>query len=82
MISFDACRGSLNPTRLFKWIKYKLGFAREHPEYFYPDGLSIFVGPQGSGKTLSAVNYVYKLMEYYPNALLVTNIELREYPFD
>ena len=82
MISFDACRGSLNPTRLFKWIKYKLGFAREHQDYFYPDGLSIFVGPQGSGKTLSAVNYVYKLMEYYPNALLVTNIELREYPFD
>ena len=82
MISFEACTNSKSPARFFKYISYKLGFAKEHPNYFYPDGLSVFVGPQGSGKTLSAVLYVEKLMSMYPQALLVTNIELTNFPFD
>lgn len=61
-------------------VKYRLNFAREHPDYFDPDGLLIFVGGQGSGKTLSAVNYVYKLLEYYGESKLVTNVALRDYP--
>lgn len=82
MISIDSCRGSLSPNNFFKWCKYKLGFFKEHPLYFKPDGLAIFVGPQGTGKTLSAVNYVYKLLKFYPNSILVTNLLLRDFPFD
>lgn len=80
MIKIDCCRESLNPVLIFKWIKNKLGFLSEHPDYFEADGLVCFCGPQGSGKTLSAVNYVYKLMERYPNCKLVTNIQLDKYP--
>lgn len=82
MISYDACKVSLNPSRIFKWIKYKLGFSRDHPSYFYPDGLVVFTGPQGTGKTLSAVCYVENLLSMYPLAILVTNLQLRDYPFD
>lgn len=82
MISYDACSNSINPSRFFKYMSYKLGFAKDHPNYFYPDGLCVFVGPQGSGKTLSAVLYVEKLLSMYPNAILVTNIELSNFPFD
>lgn len=82
VISYDACTVSKSPSRVFKWFGYKFGFAKEHPNYFYPDGLCVFVGPQGSGKTLSAVNYVEKLLSMYPHAILITNIELTNYPFD
>lgn len=80
MILVDACRESLNPLHIYKWLKYKIKFRREHPDYFDPDGLCVFAGPQGSGKTISAVNYVYKLMAAYPKCKLVTNVALRDYP--
>lgn len=82
MISYDACRVSLNPFRIFKWLKYKFNFSKNHPNYFYPDGLVVFTGAQGTGKTLSAVNYVENLLSMYPEALFITNLELKNYPFD
>lgn len=82
MIQHSFCRESLHPRGLLEYIKFRLSFVKNHPDYFYPDGLCIFVGPQGSGKTLSAVNYVYKLLEAYPKSILVSNLKLTDYPFD
>ena len=82
MISYTAMKESLNPLDIFRKWKYDLDFYRNNPFYFRPDGLVIFVGGQGTGKTLSAVNYVYNLLELYPGAIIVTNIDLLEYPID
>lgn len=82
MVSKIALTEKLSIVNIFRQIKYDQDFNREHPTYFRPDGLIVFCGPQGSGKTLSAVNYVYKLAEMYPRCKIVTNIELRDYPFD
>lgn len=71
--------GLFNPVRI---LKYKINFSRNHPMYFYADGLVVFTGPQGSGKTLSAVLYVKNLMEMYPNSKVVSNVELSFAPFD
>lgn len=73
-------KGNLNPRNILELLKYKIQFNIEHPDYFDADGLLCFVGGQGSGKTLSAVNYVYKLMEKYPNSILCTNLMLTDYP--
>lgn len=84
-MSFDrnAMKEEFNPMKKFiDYLNYKREFRRLHPDYFYPDGLFCFVGPQGSGKTLSAVNYVYNLMSRYPKCILVTNLMLSKYPFD
>ena len=70
----------MNPLLIPRLLKCRIDFRREHPDYFDPDGLVIFVGGQGTGKTLSAVNYVYKLLEAYPSCKLVTNVMLRDYP--
>jgi len=67
---------------IFRQMKYTRNFYKEHPTYFRPDGLIVFCGPQGSGKTLSAVNYVYNLLKMYPKCLIVTNLELTDFPFD
>ena len=72
--------GSLNPKNLFKTLKYKHKFAIDHPDYFYPEGLLVFCGSQGSGKTLSAVQYVKKLCEEYPRAILCTNVKINGLP--
>ena len=80
MIDNSCCKEKFKPLKKFiKYMKYKFKFAKENPEYFYADGLVCFCGAQGSGKTLSAVNYVYNLMKKYPNAKLVTNIQLADY---
>ena len=82
MISKQSLEGSKNLINLFNCFKYNRDFYKSHPDYFDPDGLTIFVGPQGSGKTLSAVKYVYSLKKLYPKAIIVTNIDLTDYPVD
>lgn len=76
MISLDSLKYHNSIIDLFKCIKYKRNFNKEHPNYFYPCGLTAFVGPQGSGKTLSAVNYVRNLIKIYPNVMVVSNLDL------
>lgn len=67
---------------LFITMKYNRDFYKNNPTYFKPDGLIIFCGPQGSGKTLSAVNYVYNLLKLYPKCKIVTNLDLIDFPVD
>lgn len=77
-----AFRHSLNFRGIFDTLKYRRQFAKDHPYYFNPCGTLIFCGPQGSGKTLSAVDYVTNIMEEYPLCVLCTNVEMTDYPFN
>ena len=76
----DFLRNSLNPIGAAEVIKYNIDFRADHPDYFDPSGLLIFCGSQGSGKTLSAVQYVKKLCNQYKKAILVTNVEILGLP--
>lgn len=69
-------KGTLEPPALLKSLSYKRSFKKEHPDYFDPDGLLVFSGPQGSGKTLSAVQYCRKVLERYPHCKFVTNVAI------
>lgn len=73
-------RGSLDPDRPLKLIKYHRDFKKEHPDYFDLSGLLIFCGGQGSGKTLSGVQYVQEVCKAYPKAILCTNTEIKGLP--
>lgn len=70
-------KGSINPVNIFKTIAYKIRFARDNPDYFYPSGIWVFTGPQGSGKTLSAVQCLKQMCAEYPKAKVVTNMEIK-----
>lgn len=70
-------KGSKNPLNIFKTIDYNIRFARNNPDYFYPDGIWVFCGPQGSGKTLSAVKCLKEMLKEYPNAKVCSNLEVR-----
>lgn len=73
----DFLNGSLNPKNIFSTIKYNILFARNNPNYFYPSGIWVFCGPQGSGKTLSAVQCLQKMCKRYPNAKVCTNLDIK-----
>lgn len=79
-VSKDYLSGSKNPFNIFSVAKHNLTFRKAHPEFFDPEGLLIFCGEQGSGKTLSAVQYVRKLCEAYPQAILCTNVHISNLP--
>ena len=68
--------GPHSPMNIVKVVKHIREFACLHPDYFYPEGLLIFCGEQGSGKTLSAVQYVKKVCAEYPKAILCTNVAI------
>ncbi len=68
--------GSVAPRDLVRSIRYKSDFRKEHPDYFDPEGLLVFCGPQGSGKTLSAVQYCRKIIDQYPKCLFVSNVAI------
>ena len=72
--------GSFNPFNMIKVLNYRHKFNKSHPNYFQPEGLLVFCGSQGSGKTLSAVQYIKKVVELYPKCILVTNTEIKDLP--
>lgn len=49
---------------------------KKHPDYLAVNGLICFCGSQGSGKTLSAVQYIHNLALRYPKMLIVSNVAL------
>ena len=61
----------------FKTIFYKIRFARDNPDYFYPSGIWVFTGRQGSGKTLSAVKCLKEILKDYPKALVCSNLDIK-----
>lgn len=70
-------KGSKNPLNVFKTLNYNIRFAQNNPDYFYPDGIWVFCGPQGSGKTLSAVKCLKEMLKEYPKAKVCSNLEIR-----
>lgn len=45
-------------------------------DVFRPSGFQVYIGRQGSGKTISAVRHVIELKKRYPAALVITNLNL------
>lgn len=68
--------GSLHPKIAINKVWYDMQFEQNHPDFFHPDGFICFTGQQGSGKTLSAVQYIHKIVNAYPKVMLVTNCHL------
>ena len=62
---------NLIDTFLFKYRQAKL-----NPERLPTDGIICFCGEQGSGKTLSAMHYVYNLARAFPRCKVVTNVAI------
>lgn len=81
-IDLDLLRGSLNPFNILKVIKFRIDFIKSHPDFFNPEGLLVFCGSQGSGKTLSAVQYSIKCLDKYEMSIFCTNVEIKEYPIN
>lgn len=80
MINFDLLRGGKNPKQILDIMRHNQTFRIEHPEFFEPDGLLIFCGSQGSGKTLSAVQYCRKVLREYPKCIFCTNVDVKGLP--
>lgn len=59
-----------------KDIKEAKELARKGKKVFKPFGLTMFTGPQGSGKTISMVDYCLELKREYPNCKLYSNFEI------
>lgn len=49
-MDLDLLGGSLNPKNLIDLAKFKYKFKKDNPDYFYPEGLLVFCGTQGSRK--------------------------------
>ena len=76
MYCSDALVSKISLRDLSDKIKYDFRFRKDNPNYFDPDGVIVFTGSQGSGKTLSAVRYIDNLCKLYPKAILVSNCAL------
>lgn len=70
---------NVNPVNGVKSVKYKMDFRKAHPGYFNPEGIMIFCGPQGAGKTLSAVRYIRNVLDAYPDCIFCSNTVIHGY---
>ena len=78
----ECLKNDIDPFNLFEVLKMRYLDKKNNPYFMRTFGTCIFCGAQGYGKTLSAVQYVIKLMEKYPLAILVTNIAIANFPFN
>lgn len=69
-------KNGVSPDTLFLNIDFQRKFKKEHPFWFPIDGVIVFCGEQGSGKSLSAVRYIKQIKEDYPNCIVVSNAKL------
>lgn len=75
MNTLQLLKNDFNLIDIYRTGKYKIDFYKNNPFYFHPSGLLIFCGSQGSGKTISMVQYVFSLLKEYPRAILCSNVE-------
>lgn len=76
MSEVKACaEGTLNPILGIDAAYYTAKYLMHNPTYFNPDGIWVFTGPQGCGKTLSAVNCARHMAKRYPKARVISNID-------
>lgn len=75
-------RGSLSPSDFFNTRRYCSQYALAHPYALPRSGITVFCGVQGSGKTLSAVQYTQALASAFPRSVLCSNIEISGLPPD
>lgn len=66
--------------KLPSYIKWRINNAKLDEGNLKHFGSVVFCGPQGSGKTLSAVQYAEGVFRSSPRAILVTNVELKSFP--
>ena len=78
----ECLKSPLGLSQIFKLLKYKLELLRMSESHLRTFGTAVFCGPQGSGKTLSAVEYVRNLLDKYPHAVLVTNVAIKGHKFN
>jgi len=52
--------------------------ARKNKDFFWATGTQVYVGSQGSGKTISAVRHLLLIQKKHPKALIVSNLNLTE----
>lgn len=69
----------MNPANGVRSLDYKRKFYKSHPAYFKPEGIMVFCGPQGAGKTLSAVRYIRKVLDAYPRCIFCSNTVIKGY---
>ncbi len=80
---FKQCmKNGFNIADVVDLIKWKINDYREHPYWFRTFGTCVFCGAQGEGKTLSAVQYVLNIAKEYPHCVIVSNVAIRDLPFN
>lgn len=70
----DYLKGSLNPVNIFKTVRHNILFARNNPDYFYPAGIWVFCGPQGSGKHCRLFNVCKRCVKSILKLLFVLTL--------
>lgn len=76
-VDYSYFEESKNPKLILDCIKYNSEFRKAHPDYFYPEGITIFSGSQGDGKTLSASRLATNILRDYPKAIFCTNTNIK-----
>lgn len=75
-------KGSKNFFNIFKVFNFRRRFRKTHPDFFDPEGLLVFCAEQGSGKTLSAVQYCIKVNNFYKNCVFCSNVAIKGLDFN
>lgn len=69
-------RSSYNVAKAIDTADWKRKYFADNPSFFKPEGVTVFVGRQGSGKTYSLCEYLYRILKAYPLCKVYSNMRL------
>lgn len=73
-------RNDISFWQAFACSVFNANFFADHPDYFFPEGTTVFCGSQGSGKTISAVRMVLEIIKRFPKCTVCSNIDFKYIP--
>lgn len=73
----EYCPNSLNPYDAISSIRAKRQFYMANPNYFMPDGIWVWSGSQGKGKTISMVRTALQIADKFPCCRVISNLDIK-----
>ena len=63
-------------TDIFSFSKFRKEQWESDPDQFMSYGVILFCGLQGSGKSLSAFDLIYNVVQKKPNVQIISNVDI------
>lgn len=81
MFSHSILKNKISLSSMFEFSNYRKRLLEADPDQFQSFGILLFCGLQGSGKSLSAFDLIYNIVQKKPDVKIISNVPISFHPY-